>query len=435
MSTANKTVDVIGAGLAGCEAALRIAGYGIDVRLYEAKPERSPAHHSDGLAELVCSNSLKSDDPNTASGVLKRELDILGCKLLPIARKCAVPAGSALAVDRDRFSEAVTAAVEENPHIELIRTRVDRIDSARVTVLATGPLTMGGIVDALQADAGMLHFYDAAAPIVTAESVDMRAAFTGSRYGKGSDDYVNCPMNREEYDAFVDALLSAETAPVHDFDRREVFEGCMPIEVMAARGRDTLRFGPLRPVGFTDPATGRRPYAVLQLRKENTLGALYNLVGFQTNLKFGEQKRVFSFVPALKNCEFVRYGVMHRNAFVNAPRVLNADFGVKGRDGLFIGGQLSGVEGYVESIASGLMAAENAARFARGRDTVVLPEQTVIGALTRYLVTPNADFQPMNANFGILPPLDSPPRDKQARKAAFAARSVEVLQTFVEKYF
>lgn len=429
------TVDVIGAGLAGCEAALRIAGYGIDVRLYEAKPERSPAHRSDGLAELVCSNSLKSDDPNTASGVLKRELDILGCKLLPIARKCAVPAGSALAVDRDRFSEAVTAAVEESPHIELIRTRVDRIDSARVTVLATGPLTMGGIVDALQADAGMLHFYDAAAPIVTAESVDMRAAFTGSRYGKGSDDYVNCPMNREEYDAFVDALLSAETAPVHDFDRREVFEGCMPIEVMAARGRDTLRFGPLRPVGFTDPATGQRPYAVLQLRKENTLGALYNLVGFQTNLKFGEQKRVFSFVPALKNCEFVRYGVMHRNAFVNAPRVLNADFGVKNRAGLFIGGQLSGVEGYVESIASGLVAAENAARFARGRDTVVLPEQTVIGALTRYLVTPNADFQPMNANFGILPPLDSPPRDKQARKAAFAARSVEVLQTFVEKYF
>lgn len=435
MSTANKTVDVIGAGLAGCEAALRIAGYGIDVRLYEAKPERSPAHRSDGLAELVCSNSLKSDDPNTASGVLKRELDILGCKLLPIARKCAVPAGSALAVDRDLFSEAVTAAVEDNPHIELIRTRVDRIDSARVTVLATGPLTMGGIVDVLQTDAGMLHFYDAAAPIVTAESIDLSTAFTGSRYGKGSDDYVNCPMNREEYDAFVDALLSAESAPVHDFDRREVFEGCMPIEVMAARGRDTLRFGPLRPVGFTDPATGRRPYAVLQLRKENTLGALYNLVGFQTNLKFGEQKRVFSFVPALKNCEFVRYGVMHRNAFVNAPRVLNADFGVKNRAGLFIGGQLSGVEGYVESIASGLVAAENAARFARGRDTVVLPEQTVIGALTRYLVTPNADFQPMNANFGILPPLDHPPRDKQARKAAYGARSAEVLQTFVEKYF
>ncbi|MCI8434917.1 MAG: methylenetetrahydrofolate--tRNA-(uracil(54)-C(5))-methyltransferase (FADH(2)-oxidizing) TrmFO [Clostridia bacterium] len=422
----NRQIDVIGGGLAGCEAALRIASHGIDVRLFEAKPIRSPAHHTNKLAELVCSNSLKSDDPNTASGLLKRELELLDCRLLSIARTCAVPAGNALAVDRTQFAEAVTDAVEADPHVELIRRRVDALDENRMTVLATGPLTMGGVADAI----GLLHFYDAAAPIVAADSIDCRYAFSGSRYGKGSDDYINCPMNKEEYYAFVDALTAAEVAPLHDFDRREVFEGCMPIEIMAARGRDTLRFGPLRPVGFTDPATGRRPYAVLQLRKENVAGEMYNLVGFQTNLKFGEQKRVFSMIPALGNCEILRYGVMHRNSFIEAPKTIEESFCLKDKPNVFIGGQLSGVEGYVESIASGLLAAENAVRSMTDRPPVVLPPETILGALTRYLVTPNADFQPMNANFGILPPLENPPRDKQERKAAYAARSVAALKQF-----
>ena len=431
-----RKATVIGGGLAGCEAALQLSARGIAVELVEARPlVRGPAHGTDFLGELVCSNSLKSEEPTTASGQLKAELDILGCRLLRLAKDCRVPAGSALAVDRTQFARAVTAAVDAAPHVTRTARVADGWDTSAVTVLATGPLTFGGMSDAMRARfGGELHFYDAAAPIVAADSVDMSRAFTADRYGKGESDYVNCPMNEAEYYAFVDALVSAETAALHDFDKREVFEGCMPVEIMAARGRDTLRFGPLRPVGFTDPATGRRPFAVVQLRKENAAGGMYNLVGFQTNLTFGEQKRVFSMIPALKDCEILRYGVMHRNSFVNAPRVLNAGFDAKGYPRTFVAGQLSGVEGYVESIAAGLIAAVNAARALDGAPPLVCPPETVIGALQRYISAPNEDFQPMNANFGILPPLDAPVKNKTERKAAYFARGTAAMRAFADQY-
>ncbi len=424
---------VIGGGLAGCEAALRLSALGAQVDLIEARPLRgSAAHKTDMLGELVCSNSLKSEETTTASGLLKAELDILGCRLLEIARGVRVPAGSALAVDRELFARAVTDEVERNKGITRITDVADDWDPARPTVIATGPLTVGGIADAISSRlGGNLHFYDAAAPIVSAESVDMSRAFTADRYGRGESDYVNCPMDRDEYYAFTDALAAAETVELHGFDRREVFEGCMPVEIMAARGRDTLRFGPLRPVGFTDPVTGKRPFAVVQLRKENVSGGMYNLVGFQTNLRFGEQKRVFSMIPALKNCEILRYGVMHRNSIVNAPQTLNPDFSAKGYPLTYIAGQLSGVEGYVESIAAGLVAAINLFRRCSGQEPLVFPPETVIGALQRYLTAPNADFQPMNANFGILPPLDAAPRRKSERKAAYYERGVRAMREFV----
>ncbi len=421
----NDSVEIIGGGLAGCEAALQLAERGVKVRLIEAKPLwRSPAHKSDGLAEIVCSNSFKSTVPTTASGTLKNELNMLGCKLLKIAEECKVPAGSALAVDRDEFSARVTEAVEREKNIRVVNAVADSIDTAAMTVVCAGPVCHEKLVDALTSltGEGALAFYDAAAPIVTADSIDMDRAFFGARYGKGGDDYLNCPMNKAEYIEFYDALVSAERV-VDEIGG--VFEGCMPVEVMAARGVDALRYGPLRPVGFRDAGA---PYAVLQLRRENTASTLYNLVGFQTNLKFGEQKRVFSLIPALKNAEYVRYGVMHRNTFIDAPKIIDADLRLKKCGNVFIAGQLSGVEGYVESIATGLLAAVNVSRLLEGKDTVVPPKETVLGALCGYISTPNVDFQPMNANFGILPPIDGA---KKERKQLYYDRSDEAMKRFV----
>ncbi len=424
------SVDVIGGGLAGCEAALQLAKRGVNVRLFEAKPLWfSPAHKSEKLAEIVCSNSLKSTSDTTASGALKNELDILDCELLKIARSCAVPAGSALAVDRDEFSARVTAAVKSCDRIETVNQVVENIDTARLTVVCVGPVCHDKIASSIAAITGRsaLSFYDAAAPVITSDSVDMSKAFFGARYGKGGDDYLNCPMNKDEYLAFYDALVGAERA-VDEVGG--VFEGCMPVEVMAARGVDALRYGPLRPVGFRDAG---KPYAVLQLRRENTAATLYNLVGFQTNLKFGEQKRVFSMIPALKNIEIVRYGVMHRNTFIDAPKSLNADLSLKNSENTFIGGQLSGVEGYVESIATGLLAAVNAARRIKGEAGICPPVETILGALMSYITTPNADFQPMNANFGILPPLEGV--KKAERKHAYYERSDGAMRDFAVKCF
>lgn len=425
------SVDIIGGGLAGCEAALYLSARGINVRLFEAKPEwLSPAHKSVGLAEIVCSNSLKSTSETTASGALKNELGKLGSSLLKTAEKCSVPAGSALAVDRDGFSALVTGEVRSRGNIEIVEGVVQRFDPSRLTIVCAGPVCHDGLAAyvAELTGAESLHFYDAAAPIVTAECVDKDRSFFGSRYGKGGDDYLNCPMNKDEYLAFYEALIGAERVvdEVTGGDMT-VFEGCMPVEVMAVRGVDALRYGPLRPVGFRDAG---KPYAVLQLRRENAEGSLYNLVGFQTNLKFGEQKRVFSMIPALHDIDIVRYGVMHRNTFVNAPTALNSDLRLKKYGNVFIAGQLCGVEGYVESMATGLMTAVNAARMLSGKQTVVPPRETVVGALCRYIATPNVDFQPMNANFGILPPIDGV--KKADRKKAYYDRSDKAVDEFMQ---
>lgn len=432
------TVNVIGAGLAGCEAAWQIAKRGIKVRLFEMKPEKkSPAHKSDGFAELVCSNSLKASRFASAAGMLKQEMRMLDSLLMQCADKCTVPAGGALAVDRDIFSSLVTKAITECDNIEIINGEVDTLNFDDITVIATGPLTS----DALSAKikemfGGSLSFFDAAAPIVTAESIDMTSAFTASRYDKGGeDDYINCPMNKEEFERFEDELIKAERAPLHDFDvsNPKVYEGCMPIEIMAQRGKNTIRFGPMKPVGLIDPNTGHRPWAVLQLRKENSKGSLYNLVGFQTNLKFPEQKRVFSMIPALKNAEFIRYGVMHRNTFIDSPRVLNSDYSAKLNNRLFFAGQLTGVEGYMESASSGLIAGINASRFIRGLETVTLPENTMIGALSRYITDETVKkFQPMGANLGIMPPLDEKIRDKKLKAEKYANRSFASLKSFID---
>ncbi len=424
----NDRVDIIGGGLAGCEAALVLSDLGIRVRLIEAKPLWfSPAHKNAGLAEIVCSNSLKSTADTTASGALKNELDILGCRLLAIARECAVPAGSALAVDRDLFSDRVTAAVRAAKNIEVINAIADSVDTSHITLVCAGPVCHDKLCTALAALTGeaALGFYDAAAPIITAECVDMGKAFYGARYGKGGDDYLNCPMNKDEYLAFYDALIHAERA-VDEIGG--VFEGCMPVEIMAARGEDALRFGPLRPVGFRDAG---KPYAVLQLRRENAASTLFNMVGFQTNLKFGEQRRVFSMIPALHDIEIVRYGVMHRNTFIDAPKTLSSDLTLKKYGNVFIAGQLCGVEGYVESIATGHIAAVNAARKLYGLQTVVPPSETVIGALLRYITTDNMNFQPMNANFGILPPIVGV--KKAERKHEYYLRSDEAMREWAQK--
>ena len=427
-------INVIGGGLAGCEAALTLAKCGAAVRLFEAKPKWfSPAHKSGKLAEIVCSNSLKSTAKTTASGALKNELNALGSPLLDIAYGCAVPAGSALAVDRDIFSSRVTDAVYNSANIEVVEEITQRFEPTLPTIVCAGPVCHDKLSEYLSelAGASALHFFDAAAPIITADCVDMSRAFFGARYGKGGDDYLNCPMTKDEYLAFYDALVTAERATdeiVGDVGKLAVFEGCMPIEVMAARGVDALRYGPLRPVGFRDAG---KPYAVLQLRRENTSSTLYNLVGFQTNLKFGEQKRVFSMIPALANIEIVRYGVMHRNTFINAPTVLNGDLSMKKYENVFIAGQLCGVEGYVESIATGHLAAVNVLRLLRGEPTVVPPPETVLGALCAYISTPNSNFQPMNANFGILPPIGG---KKSDRKAAYYDRSTEAITEWATKF-
>ncbi|MBQ2687637.1 MAG: methylenetetrahydrofolate--tRNA-(uracil(54)-C(5))-methyltransferase (FADH(2)-oxidizing) TrmFO [Clostridia bacterium] len=430
-------INVIGAGLAGCEAAYQIAKRGIDVRLYEMKPnKKSPAHHTDLFAELVCSNSFKADRVDSAAGLLKQEMRELDSLLMKCADKCRVPAGGALAVDRTLFAEAVTEAVKSMPNITVISEEITEIPTDYVTVIATGPLTSDALSNSISELLGdQLSFFDAAAPIVTRESIDDSCSFAASRYDKGGDDdYINCPLNKEEYEIFYNALINAERAPLHDFDvyNPKVYEGCMPIEVMAGRGEDTIRFGPMKPVGLRDPRTGHRPWACLQLRKENANGTMYNLVGFQTNLKFGEQKRVFGLIPALKNADFVRYGVMHRNTFIDSPRVLNPDLSAKCRSDLFFAGQLTGVEGYMESASSGIIAGINAANKILGKESVILPNECEIGALLSYITDETVEkFQPMGANFGILPELLNRPRDKKLRAQMYASRALEALKQFI----
>lgn len=429
---------VIGAGLAGVEAAWQLAMHGVSVDLYEMKPKkRSPAHKTDLFAELVCSNSLKAERHNSAAGLLKEEMASFGSLCVESAQQSRVPAGGALAVDRGLFSQYITEKIEENPFITVIHKEVTALpDGCDTVIIAAGPLASDGISDTVRALAGDgLSFYDAAAPIVTAESIDMQEAFTQSRYDRGgADDYINCPLDKAQYEAFYEAIVSAESAELHSFDKRkDVYEGCMPIEVLAARGKDAMRYGPLKPVGLTNPKTGYRPWANLQLRKENNAGTLYNLVGFQTNLKFGEQKRVFSLFPALKNAEFVRYGVMHRNTFLDSPRHLNGDFSLRKNPDIFFAGQITGVEGYMESAASGILAGLNAARRLLGEATVTLPETTMMGALARYISDESVKhFQPMGANFGVLPPLSEKIRDKAERYTAIADRAEADLTVYKE---
>ena len=431
-------INVIGGGLAGCEAAMQIALRGINVRLYEMKPnKKTPAHSTDKLGELVCSNSLKAMRVESAAGLLKEEMRRLNSFLIKCAEQCRVPAGGALAVDREIFSDLITKGINDNPLIEVISEEIAEIPNDAVTVIATGPLTSDALAQKIKELTGnTLSFFDAAAPIVTAESIDMEYAFFASRYDKGDgDDYINCPMNKVEYETFYNELISAERAPLHDFDVQnpKVYEGCMPIEVMAQRGENTIRFGPMKPVGLINPKTGHRPWAVLQLRKENAVGTMYNLVGFQTNLKFPEQKRVFSLIPALHNADFVRYGVMHRNTFICSPKCLNADFSFRENKNLFFAGQLTGVEGYMESAASGLIAGINAANTVLGKNKIVLPKETMIGALAGYISDETvSNFQPMGANFGILPELVDRPRDKKERGAAYAKRALEALDRYIQ---
>ena len=428
-------ITVIGAGLAGCEAALWLAGRGVAVDLYEQKPARfSPAHKSAGFAELVCSNSLKAERPDSASGLLKLEMRALGSRLLDAAECARVAAGGALAVDRDKFSAAVTALVEAEPNITVHRQEVTAIDESRPVLVASGPLTDGALGEAVAALTGShrLSFYDAVAPIVAADSLDMDKVFAASRYGRGEADYLNCPFNKEEYEAFYAALIAAERAPRHDFDTPlTVYEGCMPIEVMAARGADTIRYGPLRPVGLRDPRTGHRPWANVQLRAENTDRTLYNLVGFQTNLKWGEQKRVFSMIPGLEHAEFVRYGVMHRNTFLDSPAVLTDALCLKEHPNVFFAGQITGFEGYMESAACGLLAARSIWARLTGRDWAPPPQTTMCGALLGYITTPNKDFQPMGANMGILPARPDI-RDKRARYAALSETAQAEMRKWAE---
>ncbi|MGI6279589.1 MAG: methylenetetrahydrofolate--tRNA-(uracil(54)-C(5))-methyltransferase (FADH(2)-oxidizing) TrmFO [Acutalibacteraceae bacterium] len=422
-------VTVIGAGLAGCEAAMQLSRRGIKVELYEMKPyKKTPAHKSDYFAELVCSNSLKASRIDSAAGLLKEEMRRLGSVCLLAAENSAVAAGGALAVDRELFSKYITERVKNDPNITVINKVVDKLPKDGVCIVATGPLTDGELAEDIKllTKEENLSFFDAAAPIVAADSIDTSLSFAASRYGKGGDDYINCPLNKEEYTAFYNELIKAETAPLKDFDKPlTVYEGCMPIEVLAKRGEDSIRFGPLKPVGLKDPRTGHRPWAVVQLRRENADGTMYNMVGFQTNLKFPEQKRVFSMIPALKNAEFLRYGVMHRNSFINSPKLLKRDLSLRQNDNIFFAGQLSGVEGYMESAASGILAGINAAAKILGKEPLILPEFSMIGAMLRYITDETVtDFQPMGANFGILPPLPEKIRDKRERYMALANRSL-----------
>ena len=425
------SVSVIGAGLAGCEAAWQLASRGIPVDLFEMKPKKyTPAHHYAGFAELVCSNSLKAARLESAAGLLKEEMRMLGSLTLESAAQCTVAAGGALAVDRIRFSDYITEKIRSHPLITVCEKECTEIPEG-FCIVASGPLTSDALAQTI---ANRLHtkglsFYDAAAPIVTAESIDTSVAFAASRYGRGEDDYYNCPMNKEEYERFYEALISAESAPLHTFDQDfSVYEGCMPVEVMARRGTDTIRFGPLKPVGLRDPRTGHRPWAVVQLRRENTEGTLYNLVGFQTNLKFGEQKRVFSMIPGLQNAEFARYGVMHRNTFLDSPRLLDEWFMLRGSDNVFFGGQMTGVEGYVESAASGIIAGRALADRLGGKQPLTLPRTTMLGALCSYISDPTVEnFQPMASSMGILPSLDRVIKGKQERYGALAQRALSDL--------
>ena len=428
-------VKIIGGGFAGAEAAWQLANRGIEVELYEMKPVKfSPAHSGEGLAELVCSNSFKAMRLGCAAGMLKAEMELMGSLCVECAKATAVPAGGALAVDRDKFSALVTEKILSRKEITLIREEVTEIPEGFV-IIAAGPLASEALSEKIkELCGGNLSFFDAAAPIITAESIDLENAFMQSRYDRGEPDDINCPLNKEEYEAFYDALVNAEVAPTHEFDKRKgVYEGCMPIEVMASRGHDTIRFGPMKPSGLTNPRTGHRPWANLQLRKENKDGTMYNLVGFQTNLKFPEQKRVFSMIPALANAEFVRYGVMHRNTFIDSPRLLGSDFGFKAREGLYFAGQITGVEGYMESAASGILAGINAANKILGKGEFLPSELTMTGALARYISDASIkNFQPMGASFGLLPALDEKIRDKKLRYEALAERGLKQLEIQLE---
>ncbi|MCM1284636.1 MAG: methylenetetrahydrofolate--tRNA-(uracil(54)-C(5))-methyltransferase (FADH(2)-oxidizing) TrmFO [Acetobacter sp.] len=422
---------VIGAGLAGVEAAWQIANAGYHVDLFEMKGiKRSPAHKTDLFAELVCSNSLKASRIESAAGLLKEEMTMLGSLTVPIARECAVAAGGALAVDRDIFSENITKKIKSHENINVINKVVEELDcnDDEIVIVATGPLTDGALAESISKITGeYLSFYDAAAPIVTAESVDMTKAFGASRYDRGGEsDYINCPFNKAEYENFINELVNAESAIVHDFD---VYEGCMPIEKLAKRGFDAPRFGPMKPVGLIDPNTNHRPWACVQLRRENSKGTMFNLVGFQTNLKFGEQKRVFSMIPGLENAQFVRYGVMHRNSFLNSPKLLNADFSLRTHPNIFFAGQITGVEGYMESAGSGILAGINAVRMAEGKPPFIPENITMLGALCDYISDETVtDFQPMGANFGVLPAIEPKIRDKKERYTALADRAVKSLK-------
>ena len=474
-------ITIIGGGLAGSEAAYQIAKRGIQVKLYEMKPDKfSPAHSNINLAEIVCSNSFKSNLHTNACGLLKEELRMLDSLLIKTADKVAVPAGQTLAVDRERFSEEITKKLESLENVEIIRKEVgksgdsesvsktqnkenevvslEQLSKDGIVIIATGPLTsdaLSGEIVNLTGDEG-LHFYDAAAPIIEKESIDMNIAFWGNRYSqeRGKDEeietwqeriknsnennYINLPMNKEEYEKFWNELVKAEVVELHNFEKREIFEGCMPIEVMAKRGIDTLRFGPLKPVGFTDPRTGKRPYAIVQLRQDNSEGNLFNMVGFQTNLKYGEQKRVFSLIPGLQNADFAKYGVMHRNTFINSPELLDETYNLKKNRNIFFAGQITGVEGYVESIASGLVAALNAVEMSQKglspMRQITFPKETMIGALSKYIASENKNFQPMNANFGILPELPERIKDKKLKYGKLADRALEKLKENVKIY-
>ena len=425
------TVKVIGAGLAGCEAAWQLAQRDLDVELYEMKPQKmTPAHHSQDFAELVCSNSLRGDRLENAVGLLKEELRRCGSLILSCAEETRVEAGGCLAVDREGFSRLVTQKIRSHPHIHVVEEEVTEIPEGPV-IIATGPLTSDSLSQAVGAyfgDTGYLHFFDAAAPLVTAESLDMNEAWWQSRYDRGTPDYINCAMDKAQYEAFIQELTQAEEAPVHGFEDRNVFEGCMPVEVMARRGVDTLRYGPLKPVGLTDPKTGREPYAVVQLRQDNAAKTVFNLVGFQTHLKFGEQKRVFSMIPALRNAEFVRYGVMHQNTFLQSPRLLDRYYADRRNPLVAFAGQMTGVEGYVESTASGYLAAVAMAAKIQGRPVPEFPKTTAIGALGLYVSDENIEnFQPMNINFSIIAPLEKRIRKKAEKNLAIAQRSLEII--------
>ncbi len=427
-----ETVNVIGAGLAGSEAAWQIAQAGVPVRLYEMRPVKSTeAHHTENFAELVCSNSLRGNSLANAVGVLKEEMRRLDSVVVTSADETAVPAGGALAVDRDNFSQLITKKVKEHPLVTVIHKEVTELPEG-ITVVASGPLTSEPLAKAIQAFNGSdgFYFYDAAAPIVEKSSIDMDKVYLKSRYDKGEAAYLNCPMNKEEFEAFRDALVTAEVAQLKEFEKEKYFEGCMPIEVMAGRGPKTMLFGPMKPVGLEDPKTGKRPHAVIQLRQDNAAASLYNIVGFQTHLKWGEQKRVFRMIPGLENAEFVRYGVMHRNSFMNSPELLTQTYATKKRPNLFFAGQMTGVEGYVESAASGLVAGLNAANLALGKDAVIFPQETVIGSMAYYIThAEGKHFQPMNANFGLLPELPERIKDKKLRYATLAERALTALAT------
>ena len=454
-------ITVIGAGLAGCEAAYQIAKQGIEVKLYEMKPKKfSPAHSNKNMAEIVCSNSFKSNLHTNACGLLKEELRMLDSLLIKTADQSSVPAGQALAVDRDIFSRKVTNYINKMENIQVINEEIgenihlaDLIKDG-IVIVATGPLTSDCLSHEIMSLTGNndLHFYDAAAPIVSKESINMDVAFWGDRYSQerakeediiewkkriseiNNSDYINLPMSKQEYESFWNELVNSEVVELHKFEKREIFEGCMPVEVMAKRGIDTLRYGPLKPVGFTDPRTGFRPYALVQLRQDNTEGTIYNLVGFQTNLKFAEQKRVFSMIPGLENADFQKYGVMHRNTYINSTKLLDATYNFKANNNLFFAGQITGVEGYVESISSGLVAGLNAVRKYKKEENIEFNSSTMIGALAKYISTENEKFQPMNANFGIIPPLNEKIRDKKERYEKMADRAIEELNNYISKY-